>query len=327
MEREDLFTVIEYAEQAPSVHNTQPWLFSASHGVISIRADRKRELEVLDPQGRELAISCGAAVEFVYLAVRGLGWECDVQLRPVKNDKDLLATLRIGLQRPATAEELALVEAIPRRYTDRGSYDVSVVADDLVSILEHGVSARGAWLRMLDHDGDRLAVIQALAEAESTASADPAYRTELANWVRATAATDGVPLAALGDASPSTNVTDVPLRDFTGADRHPQPGGVGAPPQVNRDTLLMIGTEGDDDVSWLQAGRAMGWLLLRLTVQGLSSQPLGQALDIEVSRQRLTHRLGLLGHIQFLLRTGQGHGQPTTGRLHAGVSIDAVSLD
>ena len=78
MDPADLRTVIECAELAPSVHNTQPWTCHVVGDTIEIRADRDRDSPVLDPRGRELTISCGAAIEFGYTAVRGLGWDCDV---------------------------------------------------------------------------------------------------------------------------------------------------------------------------------------------------------------------------------------------------------
>jgi nitroreductase len=312
MDRDDLSTIVECAKLAPSVHNTQPWSFTATGDTVDIRADRRRGLPVLDPDGRELTVSCGAAVEFGYLAVRGLGRDCDVRLLPDPADPDLLATLMIGAALPTDDDERALVEAIPRRYTDRGTYDVTEVATELLTSLERGVEDRGVWLSSLDRDGDRLAVIQALTSAEAAIAADPAYRKELADWLRPQTGPDGIPLAALGDASPAT-VSDVPLRDFSG-EGHRHPGGEGPPPTVERDTLLLIGSDRDDVLSWLQAGRALGWLLLRLTIAGLSSQPLGQALDVETSRSRLAAELGVVGHVQFLLRTGKGHGQPTTGR-------------
>jgi hypothetical protein len=320
MKSTDLRSVIECAELAPSVHNTQPWSFTTSPDSVAVRADRTRGLPVLDPAGRELTVSCGAAIEFGYLAIRGLDRECTVQLLPDASDPDLLATLEIGPARPADDEERLLVEAIPRRYTDRGDYDAAPVDPELVESLEQGVAGRGAWLSALEREGNRLAVIQALTSAEETATTDPAYRKELADWLRLETGPDGIPLAALGEASGASTVTDVPLRDFTGHDRHPHPGGEGPPPTVVRDTLLLIGSDGDDVLSWLQAGRALGWLLLRLTVAGMSSQPLGQALDVETSRARLATELGLIGHVQFLLRTGKGHGQPTTGRRHLSVA-------
>jgi hypothetical protein len=316
MNRSDLKAIIECAKLAPSVHNTQPWSFTTTGDTIGIRADRRRGLPVLDPDGRELTVSCGAAVEFGYVAVRGLGRECTVHLLPDPGDPDLLATLTIGEDRPTDDDERALLSAIPRRYTDRGEYDETAVAPGLAAVLEQGVARHGAWLMPLDRDGDRLAIIEALTSAEAATAADPAYRTELTDWLRSESGPDGVPLAALGDPGSSATVTDVPLRDFHGEDRHPHPGGEGPPPAVARDALLMVGTDGDDPLSWLQSGRAVGWLLLRLTVAGLSAQPLGQALDVESARTRLAADLGLIGHVQFLLRTGVGHGQPTTGRRH-----------
>jgi hypothetical protein len=316
MDAADLRTVIECAELAPSVLNTQPWTWQVRDQMIEVRADRDRELAVLDPHGRELTMSCGAAIEFAYTAVRGLGWNCDVRPVPDPADTDLLAILQIGRPRAADPDEIVLFEAIPRRYTDRGSYEPASLTPALAQVLHHGVSERGAWLRVLDHEGDRLAVIQALTHAESVEAADPAYREELTAWLRPASAPDGVPVASFGDLADSGRVSDVPLRDFTGNDEHPHPGGDTPPPVVERDTLLMIGTHNESTLSWVKAGRAMGWLLLRLTVAGLSSQPLGQALDIDSARVRLAQQLGLLGHVQFLLRTGHGHGAPTTGRRH-----------
>jgi hypothetical protein len=316
MEPQDLRTVIECAELAPSVHNTQPWTWLVASSALELRADRDRGLAVLDPHGRELTISCGAAIEFAYTAVRGLGVDCSVEVLPDPNDPDLLARLHLGAPKPTEDAERERYEAIPRRYTDRGSYEPASLTPDLIAALHHGVSARGAWLRVLDHDGDRLAVIQALTHAESAETADPAYRVELASWLRVGTSPDGIPLAALGDLTESGRVSDVPLRDFGGTDDHPRPGGETPPPLVERDTLLLIGTSDETTRSWVDAGQALGWLLLTLTVAGLSSQPLGQAVDVESTRLRLGQQIGLIGHVQFLLRTGRGHGAPSTGRRH-----------
>ena len=55
--------VVSRAVWAPSVHNTQPWRFAADGGPrISLHADVERRLPVADPDGREMMISCGAAL-------------------------------------------------------------------------------------------------------------------------------------------------------------------------------------------------------------------------------------------------------------------------
>ena len=48
--------------KAPSLHNSQPWLFHAGPAHVDVHADRARQLQVLDLAGRELLISVGAAV-------------------------------------------------------------------------------------------------------------------------------------------------------------------------------------------------------------------------------------------------------------------------
>ena len=73
----------------------------------------------------------------------------------------------------------------------------------------------------------------------------------------------------------------------------------------------------DDNTSWLLAGRALGWLLLRAAVDGASAQPLGPAIDLPDSRAALRRELSLVGHPQFLLRVGYGTGRPRTRRKHA----------
>jgi nitroreductase len=314
MDDQDLATVLDCAQLAPSVHNTQPWTFVVDGDTIAVRADRDRGLAVLDPTSRELAISCGAAIELAAIAVRGLGWQCTTRVLPDATDPDLLARLELGARRSPTAVDRELYDAIPRRYTDRGSYEPADLRPAALDVLRRGVGERGAWLKILDHDGDRLAVIQALSNAEAAEASDPAYAAELTGWMRLGPAADGIPPAALRRTGPGQAVSDVPLRDFSGRDEHPRPGDVAPAPPVERDLLLMIGTETDDPHSWVQAGRALGWLLLSLTSHGLSSQPLGPAIDLERTRYSLGRQLNLVGQAQFLLRVGVGHGAPTTGR-------------
>src|SRR3954462_437815 len=118
-----LRTVTQFAGLAPSVHNTQPWRFVAAGGhTLEVRADAARMLSYLDPTSRQLHISCGLAVEFARLAIRSLGHDAVVRLRPGEDPKRR-ATTPIGRPLPPTETERRWAEAVPRRYTDRGPYD------------------------------------------------------------------------------------------------------------------------------------------------------------------------------------------------------------
>jgi hypothetical protein len=68
--------------------------------------------------------------------------------------------------------------------------------------------------------------------------------------------------------------------------------------------VVLLGTDNDDAMAWLTAGRALGQVLLRATDAGLAASPLTQALDWPATRSQLRSRLSLIGHPQMLLRLG-----------------------
>ena len=92
---EQLRHVVQTAGLAPSVHNTQPWRFVERSDGLELRADASRRLAVLDADGRQLHLSCGAALLHARLAARALGLDVEVQLLPDPDDPERLADLRI----------------------------------------------------------------------------------------------------------------------------------------------------------------------------------------------------------------------------------------
>jgi hypothetical protein len=313
MNTEELQFVTTFASLAPSVHNTQPWQFVADDHTLEVRADPARRLAFLDESSRQLHISCGATVEFARLAIRALGYSCIVRLVPRADDPMLLATLTLGSVSDARPGERRLYDAAPRRYTDRGPYDDKPVPPDVLSRICEAASEVGCWLRVLNRPGDRLLAAILLQKAEAIEAEDPRYRDELQQWRRDDASEDGVPYVAVPE-WPESRVSDVPLRDFSGHAEHSRSGSTGTWPDVERDTLILVGSDGDDRLSWLRAGRALACVLLTATDAGLVSQPLGQVTDIASTRLQLQRGLGLLGDPQLLLRMGYGHGRPATGR-------------
>ena len=77
---EKLLFLLNYAVLAPSILNTQPWRFRIDGDEVEISSDRKRILPVTDPQGRELLISCGAALINLRVAMRGFGCGCEIKI-------------------------------------------------------------------------------------------------------------------------------------------------------------------------------------------------------------------------------------------------------
>src|SRR5258706_15552931 len=88
---EQIAEVLTAAARAPSLHNTQPWRFRLTPDTIELFADPARALGVVDPDGVELRIACGAALFNLRLALAGLGVRPIVTVLPDPTAPDLLA--------------------------------------------------------------------------------------------------------------------------------------------------------------------------------------------------------------------------------------------
>jgi len=114
--------VIESANLAPSVHNTQPtrWRLE-SDGAISLFLDDARTLQVGDPEGRDARLSCGAALEGTRLALSELGLRIkSLERSPETGKTDLSRLLRLETDRVEIEDPLA--HLVQRRFTWRGGF-------------------------------------------------------------------------------------------------------------------------------------------------------------------------------------------------------------
>ena len=324
MEQQDWVDVVAAATRAPSIHNTQPWRFVAAPDRLDVYLDTERALPVLDPTGRQQIISCGSAIEFAVVALAAAGHAAEVDLLPDDGDPDRLAAVRVTGPREASGEDGALAAAIGRRHTVRAAFQPRAVPDGLVDRLQHEAASFGAWFKPIARSEEEVATVFLIARAEEMEQSDPAYLAELESWMRTDpGAVDGVPVDAVPSGDPQARPSNWLIRDFVVGQRSEQQLFRAAddpdapPPDVERPTVVLMGTEGDDRYAWLLAGRALGRVLLLATVEGVAASPLTQALDWPATRTRMQSRLSLVGHPQMLLRMGyppDTSGQAVSGR-------------
>ncbi len=295
--------VVGAAAAAPSIHNTQPWLWRLGAGGLTLLADGSRRLAVTDPEGRQLLLSCGAALCNATLALRARGLVPRVTILPDGDDHrtDPLATITVAGQRPADDAERALADAIPHRRTDRRPFDDRPLPDGAVARLRAAAEARGAWLTALTDPDLRVQVNVLLSRADWIEQHDAAYRRELESWIRGEAAPDGVPRGAVLAAG-GTRQSEFPLRELDLAARTDPPPA--SEPGVERPGVLLIGTDADTAAERLRAGEAMQRVLLTATSLGLAASPMSQAIDVEGLRDRFRAATGGLGQVQMILRVG-----------------------
>jgi hypothetical protein len=259
---------------APSAMNTQPWRFHPHRHGVDVYADRDRRLPVTDPSGRELALSAGAVLFNLRVAIRAHGRIPAQLLRPVAAEPDLMATLNPGPPVGVPRTVRALTWAIPRRRSNRWPFAPLEMPREVVNALTAAAEAEGAVLRVVTHQARR-GMLELIRIAEEVWRDDPAYRHELRRWTRELPRRrDGVPAEAAG---PQVAGGGVPLRDL-GLVTHPGPG---RPEETfERSPTIAVLYAQDTPQQWLRAGQALQRVLLTATVYGVACTLLTQPLEI-----------------------------------------------
>ena len=136
--------VLQYAILAPSGHNGQPWRFHVDGDALHVYADRTRALPTIDPNDRELLISCGATVQLVRTALEHFGYHPQVDVLPDQSaDTDLLATVHAGPKAdPFTPRDL--FDAVQRRHSNRRPYESRAVPEADLGRLKSAAAAERA---------------------------------------------------------------------------------------------------------------------------------------------------------------------------------------
>jgi hypothetical protein len=306
---------VEAAIWAPSIHNTQPWWFGRHGARISVHADVDRRLDVADTGGREMVISCGAALFTVRTAVRYLGYESQVRLLPDPDRPSLLAYVTIGDAAPPGEDVTGLYEQIERRRTHRGAFRPAQVPVALLSRLRDEARWEGAMFHVAVDARIRSALAALTEAAGHVQRLNPSFVAEFARWAPAPGSRrkDGVHESAY-PREPERTDPYFPGRDFArghgwGGENTSGGGGVTG-------VVALLSTVDDTRKDWLRAGQALQRVLLRAHAEkGLSAAFHTQALEVPELREFIRTRLCGGDHPQMLLRLGVADtGEPAVRR-------------
>jgi hypothetical protein len=326
MTNDKLAFILNYATLAPSILNTQPWLFRIADGGITLLADQSRKLPVTDPHGRELSISCGAALLNLRIAARSFAFELAVTLLPDDEEPDTLA-IATPASTTAGPQDAALRDAIAARRTDRGAYDLRPLPLELTESLAAAARQEGASLSFLQHPDAKSRIAELVTEAEDSLLRDPKFRDEIFRWLqnRIGRARDDEARQRLGGAasmgahSPEPSVRPdlfTPTAAATARVFARSADTVKAQRDsiVRTPALALLATKGDDPRAWINAGQALQRALLVATEAGVSSSYLNACIEVPSLRKNVAQAFDVSGHPQVLLRLGYGTAQPPTPR-------------
>lgn len=290
-----LLSLIDLARHAPSVLNTQPWRFRLIDDGIEVFADRSRQLHALDPEGRELTLSCGAALAALRLAAAHDGLRAHLALLPDDGAPDLLA--RVTFEPAPPPDNDRLLRALRTRRTHRRDFAPDPIPRNDMEALAEAVTSNGAWLHLLTVPGSRATVADLVDEAVRVQGQSKAVVDEIKTWLRRDRdpRPDGVRDGDQGRwdrvAAVRTSAAAVAVHKAAGLREAP--------------AIAILGTDEDDEAAWLRAGLALGDMLVAASDRGLAVSYANEPIEVGgVYRRRLAALLGET-HPQVLLRLGR----------------------
>lgn len=290
---ETIRSAMMLAVRAPSVHNSQPWLWRVGDHSLHLYANRDLHLPQIDPPARDLMLSCGASLNHCQVAFAALGWQSKVRRFPNPADRNHLAVIELH-RVPASEVDIALAAAIPRRRTDRRHYSSWTVPLGDISMMGARAARAGVTLRRVDALTNLKRLI---ADAARRHAADYEYLSELSTWSGRYASTSGVPARSTPEPD---EIAAWPARAFAGAALTQTPDGVD-----DNAVVVALGTADDDELAWLRAGEATSMVLLTATAAGLASCPITEPLEVDDTRAKVAEDVfGADGYPQMLLRIG-----------------------
>jgi len=298
------------AARAPSIHNTQPWQFKVGTSAIDLLADPRRKLR-FDLLGREMLMSCGAALFGLRLAIRSLGYFPEVRLMPDPAQLRLLARVSLREGAPVTAAERRMLDAIPHRHTHRGPFAAGSLPPGLLVSLQQGALAEKATLAFVRRATDFSRLADLMSRTAAVADLDPLARADVVRWTRPPGqwARDGVPARAFS-AGRAKEPGRLPQRDFDLG------RGIGTDMNGGADPLAtaVLLTFGDRRLNWLQAGQALQRVLLQAAGTWIYASIYTQPLESAESRVMVARSLSLPGSPQVLLQFGRAEVTEPTSR-------------
>lgn len=239
------------ADRAPSVHGTKPWWWQATPEGLELYVRAERQLATADPTGRDLTISCGAALYSLEVAAAAEGWRARIHRLPEPWLRSLLARVEFEPHETTPADR-ARTDVIAERRIDRSTGPSRPVPHALVEEAWSLAQARGVFAIVVEDKVRVEQVLRLLAEAAHVQDLDRGYLSELALW----------------------NQRRRPIHlDDTDA------------------TWIVLATTSDDRLCWLRTGEALQAVWLWAASHGLTLVPHSQAIEVPAVRSRLQHDL------------------------------------
>ena len=313
--------LVRAAILAASPHNTQPWRFRVADSFVELHIDPKRNVGALDPFLREEHLGLGCALENLMLAARANGYAATATLLPAilspissQSQSELVARVDLA---PGTREKSELYNAIPRRHTNRSSYERHrpIPKDFLDGLSQLPNEDENVKIFLFAGEAEQQQIVKVSSAANIELYSDPHVAAASEQWIRwqwkeVQRSRDGLTIDAFGlspiaAAAAKTMPTQLLNRIASKSQRAGYEDRMLAAPLIG----FIAVRDRYDRVQCLQAGRVWQRAHLFATARGIAARPCNEAVEM-VDHERMQGKapkcLSQLAEI-----TGDSTWQPT----------------
>ena len=296
--KDKLAFLLNYAQLAPSSHNSQPWQFSVQDSEVHLYPDLNYWLKVADPERRELYISLGCALENLLVAAEHFHLGYQVSFFSDRDGTEHFASVSFAEDRPTVnVRDPALFKAIQQRRTNRQPFQPRLIPKEELLQIKAAWLEKDLHLHFIANIEQKRQLARMVKTADNTLFANPAYRNELAETLGE---------GAFGSRWPWSRLAQFVVHQFNLGARI---GKQNAQHLMSAPVLIVLSARSEDAINQIKIGQLYERIALTATKLGLSIQPLSQILEIPSHRQELATLLpdnGLLP--QHFFRLGYTRG-------------------
>jgi len=290
---EKLAFLLNYAQLAPSSHNSQPWQFSVQDSEVHLYPDLDHWLQVADPERRELYISLGCALENLLVAAEHFHLGYQVSFFSDREGTEHFASVSfVEDSQIINVRDPALFKAIQQRHTNRQPFQSRLIPKEELLQIKAAWLEKDLHLHFIANIEQKRQLARMVKTADKTLFANSAYRSELAETLGE---------GAFGNKWPWSRLAQFFVQQFNLGSRI---GKQNAQHLMSAPVLIVLSARSDDAINQIKIGQLYERIALTATKLGLSIQPLSQILEIPSQRQELANLLpdsGLLPQHFFRL--------------------------
>lgn len=290
---EETLSFIEWVTLAPSTHNTQPWRFSvSSKGKVVVSIDKAKAVEMADPEFRDMFISAGALLRHVEIIGAMLSNIEDLSVSPDLESGTVAEFTLKPSKKWSNFLSSKQAKDISTRQNYRGQYlaktinpkDIEHVAQRAIS--ETQQSSRVAF-RVYDIKSQQAKKLsQLIKQGIADAYKNPKFRTEVANHINSNFSKKATGLhgysltmnpllsvvlpAIIRKKDIGSKLSELNLRSILGSQG-----------------IIVVSSENDSPADWVDAGKVMMELTLRLNSKGIQTSIYAAPIEMGSLRSKV----------------------------------------